>query len=167
MRLFIFAAALLATACANQSQQAAPAPAPAPLAVAAPKPPKPVDHRMQPPFVLTLEGPKLAEPGAKVEVIAAIERKGWFEAPIDLEVVAGDGLQVVDGKTTERIVDPEARQIVRRFSLLVHDPAAAFEVHARIAGEGFGANAKKRLTFDGAVEAPRPHPRPGEQVQPR
>ncbi|HEY0839165.1 MAG TPA: hypothetical protein VGD74_03165 [Vulgatibacter sp.] len=167
MRLSIFAAALLATACANQSQQAAPAPAPAPLAVAAPELPKPEEHRMQAPFVLALEGPRLVEPGAKVEVIAAIERKGWFQAPIDLEVLAGDGIDVLVGKTTERIEDPEDTRIVRRFTVLVRDPTAAFEVRASISGEGFGANAQKRLTFDGAVEAPRPRPRPGAEVQPR
>jgi len=166
MRFPFLAVALLATACANQSQQAPTVPR-APEAAAPPARTLPSSHRMQPPFVLNLEGPKLVEPGAKVEVIAAIERTGWFEAPIDLEVVAGEGIEILAGKPSERIADPEERRIVRRFGLVVSDPAAAFEVRARISGEGFGANAAKRLTFDGAVEAPRSQARPGEVLQPR
>lgn len=161
-----FVLALLSVAgCASPMQPAPAAPEAAP-ATRAP-PPMPARESIHAPFVLRLEAPPVAKPGELVDVTAVLTRHGRFPGPIALEARPGEGIGIVEGEREEMVDFGDAEEIVRRFRLEVADPTASFEVSANLKGEGFGATARRRITFDRSAAETRDRPRPGGVVQPR
>lgn len=169
MRFSIVPVLFSVAACASQGQ---PPPmtseAPPAARVAPPAPPAPSREPIRAPFVLRLEGPTdAAMPGDVVDVAAILTRHGRFPGPILLEARTSEGISLVAGEREEKVEFDDEGEIVRRFRVRVADPRGSLEVSAVLAGDGFGASARKRLTFDGAKVAPREHPMPGGVLQPR
>jgi hypothetical protein len=116
------------------------------------------------PFVLAVEGPTPA-PDGTADVTVTIARAWPSTLPIVLHVAAPVGLQLVQGRTDETLVE-EGPAITRVFRVVVRDPGAALAVTASLAADAMGAHARREVRFDGAGEPAPPPARPGGRVQP-
>ncbi|HWV39322.1 MAG TPA: hypothetical protein VN033_12710 [Vulgatibacter sp.] len=163
MRLLLLAALLPIASCASPAPPAPAASGEAPAARAAP----PEAGSVRAPIVLRLEGPALAAPGEVVDVDAILTRHGRLQGAVMLVALPGEGIDLLEGRREEQVELGEAEAIARRYRLRIGDPRSSFEVTAILSGDGFGATARKRLSFDGPTREKRDRPRPDNLLLPR
>ena len=137
-------------------------------AIATPAAAKLQDYpRVRAPFVLTLEGPTKVDAGTTVELVARLELRAPAPAPIVLELeLPATGVELV-GTRHEQIPAGTSGTLERRWTVHVEDPAATVVATATMQGEGFGATARREISFDGRVAEPVRMTGPGALLQPR
>lgn len=113
-----------------------------------------VAHHPSAPLVATWEGPKEAQPGEIVTLVARVRREGPT-APVVLRVELPAGA-TLDAGAGDETIGGDDREIVRSFRVRLGAVAGSVTMTATSQGEGWGARAEHRWSPGGETASPPP-----------